>query len=48
MSYGLGPYGGYAYGVDPVYPVQATSMRRALRIRILLYLILIPSMLLMA
>ena len=48
MSYGMGTYGGYAYGVDPVYPVHTSRMPRGLRIRILLYLILVPTLVLLA
>lgn len=44
----MGVYGGYAYGVDPVYPAQPARMLRAMRIRILLYLILIPTFVLLA
>jgi hypothetical protein len=47
MGYGSGAYGTWAYGVPPSYPVTS-SMPRALRIRALLYLILIPTLVLLA
>ena len=47
MGYGAGGYGEYTYGVPPVYPARATPMPRALRIRGLLYLILVPTFMLL-
>jgi hypothetical protein len=42
---GNGTFGGYQYGVDPVYPAPHAGMRRALRIRVIAYIVLIPTLL---
>jgi hypothetical protein len=45
VGYGNGTFGGYQYGVDPVYPAPHAGMRRALRIRVIAYIVLIPTLL---
>ena len=48
VGYGNGVFGGYQYGVDPVYVAPPAMMRRTLRIRVIAYIILIPSLLLLS
>lgn len=45
LGYGNGVFGGYQYGVDPVYVAPPAMMRRTLRIRVIAYIVLIPTLL---
>jgi hypothetical protein len=46
MSYGGGTYGGYSYGVDPVYPARP-HRNWTYRIRVIIFVILLPTLLLL-